>query len=274
MLKSSNYAGEIESEKYQAKIYIDTYYTRLLAYEGYKNEVVDLIKKIEISHNQSILDVGRGTGWFLSLLQRQGWTQLNGLDISPDMLAIARELVSDATFYETPIQEISYAVVGHDAIICLDTLHHMPDKDVVSEKLFSLLKPGGKLIVHEPNEDWFYEQSKFWRAIMKLFYAPLRIKNHSRVKALREPWEAVPPSPHHEDIHVDGLVATPQRAGFELINTTYKNTLMRVMEGMLFRDSGFDRQLYRLVRFIDRFLADRVAGIRGGAALLVLEKPE
>ena len=35
---NSQYAGEIESEKYQANIYIDTYYNRLLAYEGYKNE--------------------------------------------------------------------------------------------------------------------------------------------------------------------------------------------------------------------------------------------
>ena len=271
---NSQYAGEIESEKYQANIYIDTYYNRLLAYEGYKNEVVDLMKEVGISQNHSILDVGCGTGWFLSLLQRQGWTQLNGLDISLDMLAIAREMVTVATFYEVPIQEIGDAVQEYDAIICLGTLHHMPDIEIVAEKLFSLLKPGGKLIVHEPNEDWFYEQSRIWRAIMKLFYAPLRIKNHSRVKALREPWEVVPPSPHHEDIHVDDLIETLQKAGFRLVNKAYKNTIMRVLEGMLFRDSGFDRSLYGLIRSIDRLLVDRLAGIRGGAALLYLQKQE
>jgi len=269
---NNQYAGEIESEKYQAKIYIDTYYTRLLAYEGYKNEVVDLMKEAGIAQHDSILDVGCGTGWFLSLLQRQGWTQLNGLDISPDMLVIAKQMVPAATFHEAPIQDIG-DVGGYDVITCLGTLHHMPDIEIVAEKLFSLLKPGGKLIVHEPNEDWFYEQSKMWRALMKLFYAPLRIKNHSRVKALREPWEAVPPSPHHEDVHVDDLVATLQQAGFKLVNSAYKNTLMRVLEGMLFRDSGFDRQLYGLIRSIDRLLLDRLAGNRGGAALLYLQRP-
>lgn len=176
---NSQYAGEIESQKFQANIYIDTYYNRLLAYEGYKNEVVHLMEDAGISKRGGILDVGCGTGWFLSLLKRHGWVELNGLDISPDMLVIAREMNPSATFYETPIQGIS-DVTGqeYDVITCLGTLHHMPDIKMVAEKLFFLLKPGGRLIAHEPNEDWFYEQSRLWRTIMKLFYTPLRIKNH------------------------------------------------------------------------------------------------
>ena len=271
---NNQYAGEIESEKYQAKIYIDTYYNRLLAYEGYKNEVVNLMEDAGISKNASILDVGCGTGWFLSLLQREGWEKLNGLDISPDMLTIARQMNPDAMFYEAPIQEISDDSERYDVITCLGTLHHMPDIDIVAEKLLLLLKPGGKLIVHEPNEDWFYERSKLWRVVMKFFYSPLRLKNHYRIKKLREPWELVPPSPHHEDIHVDDLIATLQQAGFKLVKTEYKNTLMRVLEGMLYRNSGFDRQLYRFIRSIDRLFLDRLAGARGGAALLCLQKPE
>ena len=272
---NSKYAGEIESEKHQANIYIDTYYNKLLAYEGYKDEVVYFMEDAGISKNSSILDVGCGTGWFLSLLQRQGWSQLNGLDISPDMLVIARKMLPNATYYEAPIQEINDVHGGgYDVITCLGTLHHMPDIEVVAEKLFFLLKPGGKLIVHEPNEDWFYEQSRLSRTVMRLCYSPLRIKNHSRIKALREPWKRVPPSPHHEDIHVEELITKLQQAGFKLVKTEYKNALMRVVEGMLFRNSSFDRKLYSFIRSIDRLLVDKLARNRGGAALLYLERPQ
>ena len=270
----SQYAGEIESEKYQAGIYIDTYYNRLLAYEGYKAEVIDFMRQNGISQEVSVLDVGCGTGWFLDLLQQQGWNNLSGLDLSPDMLVIAKQMVPAAKLYEAPIQELDYAAEKYDVITCLATLHHMPDLKFVANKLFSLLNPGGKLIVHEPNKDWFYGRYTLWRVLMRTFYAPLRIKNHFRVKKLREPWKMVPPSPHHEDVRTVDLVTTLQCAGFQSLNVTYKNTLMRVLEGMLFRDSVFDRLLYRFVRSFDQSFLDRLAIDRGGAVLLCFQKPE
>lgn len=105
MNEKDQYLREIESQKYQAKVYIDTYYIKLLAYEGYKQEVMSLLS--DLGTDSRLLDVGCGTGWFLSMLRRHGWTHLAGLDISPDMLLIAKDMVPEATFYETPIQEHS-----------------------------------------------------------------------------------------------------------------------------------------------------------------------
>jgi len=64
------YAKEIESEKYSADIYIDTYYTRLLAYEGYKNEVIDFMA--ELKQDMPLLDVGCGTGFFWACSSTRG----------------------------------------------------------------------------------------------------------------------------------------------------------------------------------------------------------
>ncbi len=266
------YAQEIESERHQAAIYIDTYYVRLLAYEGYKNDVVDIMA--DLPKDAPLLDVGCGTGWFLSLLERKGWRNLSGLDISPHMLAVARDMGSAMTLHEAPIEEFSVATgEGYEVITCLGSLHHMPNLDRVANSLAALLRPGGTLIVHEPNEDWFYEHSTFLRGLMRLLYAPLRIKNSRRVRALRAPWASVPPSPHHDDVAVDELVASLQKAGFVLEQACFKNTLVRVLEGMLFRESAFDRALYRLVRWADKTMFDPLAGKRAGAALLRLRKP-
>lgn len=265
------YAEEIESERHQAAIYIDTYYTRLLAYEGYKTEVVEFMS--DLSHDAPLLDVGCGTGWFLELLYRQGWHDLSGLDISPDMLTLAHKLVPTAQLHKAPIEEFTEAAGGYQVLTCLGTLHHMPNLDRVAASLVKLLQPGGTLIVHEPNKDWFYEQSPFLRGIMRCFYAPLRIKNTLRVRALRAPWASIPPSPHHEDVASDELIRVLQNAGLVLEDARFKNTLMRVLEGMLFRDSAIDCRLYRIVRWFDSTIFDAMAGQRAGAALLRFRKP-
>jgi len=265
------YSLEIESEKYQAEIYIDTYYTKLLAYEGYKQEVMKSMADLPVS--SSILDVGCGTGWFLSMLRDRKWHRLAGLDISPDMLEIANAIVPEAILHEAPIQEYAESAEGgYEVITCLGTLHHMPDLDRVAQSLYMLLKPGGVMIVHEPNEEWFYEHSTLLRGVMRTLYAPLRIKNNRRVHDLRQPWKQVPPSPHHEDVAIDYLLDVLQKSGFVVETLQFKNTLMRVFEGMLFRDSSFDRWLYRTVRWLDENIFDRFAGKSAGATLLRLRK--
>ena len=266
------YYLEIESSKFQVDIYIDTYYKKLLAYEGYKQEVMSFIS--DMPTDSRIFDVGCGTGWFLSMLKRHEWTCLAGLDISPDMLRIAKDMVPEATFYAAPIQEYADSAGGeYDLITCLGTLHHMPDLERVARSLYALLKPGGVLLVHEPNEDWFYEKSKVLRGVMRLIYAPLRIKNSRRVQALREPWEKVPPSPYHEDVDISELLNILKQSGFEVEKLAFKNTIMRVFEGMLFRESAFDRRLCKTIRWLDQNFCDRFVGKRAGGALIRLRKP-
>lgn len=264
------YAQEIESEKYQATIYVDTYYSRLIAYEGYKHEVLALMGKLP--RDARVLDVGCGTGWFLSLLGSQGWTDLSGLDISPDMLAIAKEMIPQAKLHQAPIEEFSPSTGVYDVITCLGTLHHMPNLERVAGKLYELLAPGGTLIIHEPNEDWFYESSSVLRGLTRVLYAPLRAKNARRVNALRKPWKDIPASPHHEDIPIDDLIAAIKQSGLTVERIQFGNTLMRVLEGMLFRESKLDQRIYKGVKVLDRLLLDRIATRRAGSALVCLRR--
>jgi len=264
------YAQEIESEKYQAAIYVDTYYSRLIAYEGYKQEVLDFMG--HLPRHARVLDVGCGTGWFLSLLKKQGWTDLSGLDISPDMLAIAKEAIPQARLHQAPIEEFSAGSGTYDVITCLGTLHHMPNLGKVAARLHDLLAPGGTLIIHEPNEDWYYESSPVLRGLTRVLYTPLRVKNARRVRALRQPWKDIPASPHHEDIPIDELIAAIKPSGLTVERIQFGNTLMRVLEGMLFRESELDQKIYKVVRALDRSLLDRIASRRAGSAMVCLRR--
>lgn len=270
---NSYYRQEIESERHQAEIYIETYYNKLLAYEGYKSEVINQMK--ELPRDCRLLDVGCGTGWFLKLLSELGWSRIEGLDISPDMLEVARHILPGVTFHETPIEKVTEVLEkgGYDVLTCLGTLHHMPDLDVVVSELYSLLKPGGVMLVHEPNEDWFYGRSGVLRFLARLCYAPLRIKNHYAIKDLRAPWQGIPESPHHADVSMDVLRNRLKRAGFIEENIFFKNTLMRIFEGMLFRTKLLDRGTYWLIRKLDQAIVDPLAIHHAGAALMVFKKP-
>lgn len=183
------------------------------------------------------------------------------------MLQIARKRVPNAVFHQSPIEEFRVNEAGFDLITCIGTLHHMPDLDRVAHALFSLMKPDGVLVVLEPNAQWWYKTCPFARLVTRLIYAPLRIKNYKRIKRLRAPWENIPESPHHKDIVFEELDKHLSAAGFRLEYVAYKNGLMRVFEGMLFRESFVDRVLYRLVRFLDSHMFDRLIGQRSASII-------
>lgn len=69
------------------------------------------------------------------------------------------------------------------------------------------------------------------------------------------------------------LTGSLEKARLVLEQARFKNTFMRVLEGMLFRESAFDCVLYRLVRWVDNTILDPLSGKRAGAALLLFRKP-
>jgi ubiquinone/menaquinone biosynthesis C-methylase UbiE len=94
------------------------------------------------------LDIGCGTGAFSRLLAKSADGVL-GLDLSPNMIGLARERsarfpnidfrVADVLTLELPAEKF-------DCIAAIATLHHLPAGEVLP-KLKGALKPGGVLLV-------------------------------------------------------------------------------------------------------------------------------
>ncbi|MEI2737901.1 MAG: class I SAM-dependent methyltransferase [Chitinophagaceae bacterium] len=107
-----------------------------------------LIEKVTGIQKGSLLDVGSGTGAFVSEMKQAGW-QVTGLEPDADARTVGKqsyniELGDISQFYQ--LQESAY-----DAITMWHVLEHVHDLQGYVAKLKLLLKEGGKLFIAVPN---------------------------------------------------------------------------------------------------------------------------
>jgi SAM-dependent methyltransferase len=97
---------------------------------------------------ESALDVGCGVGTFSRLLAARAERVL-GLDLSPEMIRIARERSTAFPNIEYQVADVlqsDFAPASFDCIASIATLHHMA-LNAVLPLLANALKPGGTLLI-------------------------------------------------------------------------------------------------------------------------------
>jgi 2-polyprenyl-3-methyl-5-hydroxy-6-metoxy-1,4-benzoquinol methylase len=107
-----------------------------------------------------ILDIGAGTGDFLSVAKNDGW-QTIGVEPSDRAKAIAKNKGVSFVSATSELENHSF-----DVISMWHVLEHVPDLDKQIKELKRLLKPTGTLIIAVPNFKSFDAQhyGKFWAA--------------------------------------------------------------------------------------------------------------
>jgi 2-polyprenyl-3-methyl-5-hydroxy-6-metoxy-1,4-benzoquinol methylase len=108
----------------------------------------------------SLLDIGAGTGDFLSVAINNGW-QIVGVEPSDKAKAIA--IKKGISFVENTSELENHSF---DVISMWHVLEHVPDLDNQIKELKRLLKPNGTLIIAVPNFKSFdaNHYGKFWAA--------------------------------------------------------------------------------------------------------------
>lgn len=104
-----------------------------------------------LTRSMHVLEVGCGTGLFTERFAATG-CQLTAVDLSPDLLEIARNRVKhrdNVNFELRPFEECR-EIGPFDAIVGSSVLHHL-DLDQALVNMLELLKPGGRLVFAEPN---------------------------------------------------------------------------------------------------------------------------
>lgn len=107
-----------------------------------------------LSPGHSVLEIGCGTG-STALRLAAGTRQWLGTDLSPEMIAIAREKLAAQPLpqlrFEVADAEAAVATAAsHDAVLVFNLLHLMSDLDVALRALLPSLKHGGLLISKTP----------------------------------------------------------------------------------------------------------------------------
>lgn len=102
----------------------------------------------------AIADLACGQGRLLHWLKRRGYTNLSGVDISPDQVALARQVVP-AVDEADLLSWLAERAGQFDLLIGLDIVEHFTRDEALRflDLRFSALKPGGRLILQTLNAD-------------------------------------------------------------------------------------------------------------------------
>ena len=147
---------------------------RLLIDFGYVLQLLDL------HAGNSLCELGCGSGWMTRFAARHG-VHAEGYDISPEMIEIARELAEadgvDATFEVADMETLDLGR-RFDACLIYDALHHSPRAYLVLQSAHRALRPGGRLLLAEPNWKHRFQGRDASDAygVTEMGYSPRRLK--------------------------------------------------------------------------------------------------
>lgn len=95
------------------------------------------------------LEVAIGTG--LNLPHYPSHVGLTGIDLSPEMLSIARSRATDlgrsADLREADAQDLPFEDASFDTVLCTYSLCNVPDERLAVQEMRRVLRPDGRLIL-------------------------------------------------------------------------------------------------------------------------------
>ncbi|MBS0626542.1 MAG: class I SAM-dependent methyltransferase [Verrucomicrobia bacterium] len=141
--------------------------------------------------SKRLLDIGCGTGMLLQLALARGGVPC-GIDVTPELLAIARERLPEADLREGDMESLPWADDSFDVVTGVNAFQFAGDPGQALSEAARVLRPGGHLVA-------------------SLFAAPER----SEGTAVHEAMAALSP-PAKESEHAPYLLSAPGRLEQEL----------------------------------------------------------
>jgi len=119
-------------------------------HESTKNSNCHILSLLGPANSRKMLDVGCGSGTFLSDARDAGWT-MSGMEINPEFPAFCRKELGIEDVKVGLVSDPPFPEASFDAVTMLDVLEHMYDPVLSVTQCARLLKPGGLLVVKSPN---------------------------------------------------------------------------------------------------------------------------
>jgi SAM-dependent methyltransferase len=143
-----------------------------------------VLQLLDLHAGKRLCELGCGPGWMTLLSARQG-VEAVGYDISPEMVAIARQRASaEGVPARFEVGDMETLELGRtfDACLVYEALHHSPRPELVFRTAHRALRPGGLLLVAEPNWKQRFEGIRAARAYgtTELGFTPRRLKRALR----------------------------------------------------------------------------------------------
>lgn len=110
----------------------------------------EIIKRVALRDGDSILDVACGNGYLLGELSKRAGVNAFGVDISENMIAVARDRYPACTFAVGPCTPLSFEKESLDVITVSCAFHHFEEPQTFANECMRVLKKKGKVFLAEP----------------------------------------------------------------------------------------------------------------------------
>ncbi|WP_051957337.1 class I SAM-dependent methyltransferase [Bacillus sp. UNC322MFChir4.1] len=154
-----NFCAKVESQKmddvkrqYGASTHLQVRMDTHVLYEEKRVNLDEwVIKLLNLTHDEKILDIGCATGAFLSLLQTMGHKgHLTGLDQSSNMIEEANKLSQQKNLNIEWIigdaRKLPFSSNSYDWLVARHMLYHVPNLQSTIEGFKRVIKPNGGLL--------------------------------------------------------------------------------------------------------------------------------
>lgn len=118
--------------------------------------------------DKRVLDLGCGFGWHCEYAIKNGAKTVTGVDISENMLRVAKEKTdSNVKYIHMPIEDIAFHDNSFDVVISSLVLHYINSFDDIVKKVSGCLVQGGDFVlsVEHPvftaygTGDWYHDEN-------------------------------------------------------------------------------------------------------------------
>lgn len=122
---------------------------------GGAKATLSLIGKTGLTGNARILDAGCGLGGTSRLLAKTFDLNVTGIDLAPGFIETAELLTRWCrldhciAYHQGSVLNLPFESDSFDGVLCQHVLMNILDKKNALKEFFRVLKPGGKLILHE-----------------------------------------------------------------------------------------------------------------------------
>ena len=136
------------------------------------------LARIDLQEGSKILDLGCGTGELLKILEdRFPSSELTGIDLTEEMLAVAKQKLSDnVELLLGSATSLPFDSKSFDWVIMSNVIGHLSDKKTALKETHRVLKNPGKIVITDWTRDF---------QTMNLAHFYTKLINYSQYRSLR-----------------------------------------------------------------------------------------
>ncbi|NQW29524.1 MAG: class I SAM-dependent methyltransferase [Ignavibacteria bacterium] len=126
--------------------------------ENGKSIVTDVLPHISGDKDITILDLGCGFGTLVLCLQRLGYRNVSGVDISKEQIDVAIEIGAKNVVVGTLHEALSNTVEKVGVITMIDVIEHLTKNEAIEvlQSCYDKLEEGGTIVMRTPNVDAYF----------------------------------------------------------------------------------------------------------------------